>query len=145
MKLKIGLAGSLFILISMGILTLLSAQPAEPGQKMGSMMEKCKQMMEMQQKMQMKMKQEDARLQELVEQMEQASANEKLPIIEEILARMVQQRQAMHQRMAQMRESMMEHMGDHMRAGPESTMKCPMMQRRGPQAESHQENRPESR
>jgi hypothetical protein len=116
------------LLLAIGLLAGAFAAQRENDEAAPGMMDRCKEMMQMRQKMLAGMKEQDAELQNLAAKMRQAQGQQKIELMSDIVARMVEQRSAMHQRMFSMQERMMQHMGQHMQMGPKSMMKCPMMQ-----------------
>lgn len=108
------------------------------GQGQDQMMDQCQMMQDRQQKMMSMMKANDQELESLVEKMK-ATDNEdqKVQVMENLLARLVENRTEMHQQMMGggqmmgMMPMMMQHMSQHMRmaqkSGDASMMNCPMM------------------
>jgi uncharacterized coiled-coil protein SlyX len=75
----------------------------------------------------------DARLDALVARMNAAQGDEKVAVMTELLAALVEQRTTMRERQAQMQSQMMGHMMQHMSGGmtpeamKEMMARCPMM------------------
>lgn len=94
--------------------------------------DRCQMMADHMQQMQAMMKKMDQRLGEKVKKMNQASGDDKIDAMADVIDELVTQRQHMHDRMAQMRQKMMGHMAQHMQMGmnedgKKAMMHCPMM------------------
>jgi hypothetical protein len=122
---------SLAVTLALAILSPVQARSAEPaaGKMMTEtkMMEGCQAMKAQKGKMMAKMKEQDAKLAELVAGMNSAPTEKKTDLMAAIVTQMVAQRTAMHASKAKMDEKMMQHMMQHMQMGKESMSQCPMM------------------
>ena len=92
----------------------------------GDMAARCQAAMAQHEKRMADMKAADARLDELVTKMNQASGPARVDAVAAALTEMVQQRKTMHGQMMGMHQGMMSHMMEHMQAGPKSMANCPM-------------------
>lgn len=108
-----------------------AAQEEEQSGRSG-MMEKCQGMMSRHREMESKMKAVDQELQALVQKMKDTDdRDQKIEVLEDWAAKMVQSRVQMHEQMMSMMPQMMQHMSQHMQmsqeSGQASMMQCPMM------------------
>jgi hypothetical protein len=120
--------------VAVALVALAPFQPAfaaEPtvGKPMmdKGMMDRCQAMMERKQKIMSEMKAQDEALTEAVARMNAATGGEKSAQLAAIVTTLAGQRAARRTGMAKLQEEMMGHMMDHMQAGKESMMDCPMM------------------
>jgi hypothetical protein len=123
---------------SIGVVPAAFGQPPDRQQ----MQEKCQEMMEKHQQMQQEMAAMDARLEELVQQMNAATGEARIDAMAAVINELVEQRQDMHEMMMEMGPGMMGHMMMHM--DPEMMQMCPMMQRHphgGPPGQMRQDRR----
>lgn len=101
-------------------------------QKHDATTQDCRAMMAERQQMHEKMQAMDAKLGDMVDQMQDASGEDKTEALAAIVAELVTQRRQMHQKMGGHHAHMMQHMMTHMQAMQSGTMKgmedCPMMQ-----------------
>lgn len=121
----------LAMIAALGVWSPIHAQAAEPAKEKvpmeGMKMESCRTMMEQKQEMMMEMKAQDAKLAKMAADMKEASGDKKVEMMSSLLASMVEQQAAMHQRMEAAQGKMMGHMMEHMEMGKESMAGCPMM------------------
>jgi hypothetical protein len=94
-------------------------------------MDRCRAMMEQQEKRVAGMQAEDAALAAQVAAMNKASEKEKPALLAAIVTRLVENRTESHVRMSEMQAEMMPHMMDHMSQGNGSMESCPMMKGMG--------------
>lgn len=98
------------------------------------MMENCQMLSNQQQAMMSKMKTGDQELKSLVEKMQSTNGeNQKIQVMENLLAKLVENRTQMHQHvLGKMVPQMMQHMSEHMqmaqKSGQSGMMNCPMME-----------------
>lgn len=127
--------GSILLLLGLGFglsIPLRSAENQEgTGMKGSPMMQKCKEMMGQRQKMMETVKAQDSQLSQMVTELKSASRDQKIDLMAGILTKMVEQRQATHQRMEAMQARMMRHMMEHMQMSKDSMMQCPMLNQQG--------------
>lgn len=91
----------------------------------------CQDMMEHRQAMQKRMKEMDAKLDRLVEQMRAAEGDAKVEATAAVVEALVEQRQKMHAMMMEHQPMMMRHMAGHMGEMGQDMAKCPMMKSMG--------------
>lgn len=98
----------------------------------GAMMKDCQAMMAERKQMHERMQAMDAKLGDMVDQMQEASGEDKTEALAAIVAELVTQRRQMHQKMWGHQAHMMQHMTTHMQAMHSGMMEgmegCPMMQ-----------------
>ena len=132
-----------------GLILALLLAPAlfaqmPPGEK-HDMMPDCAAMMKQHEAMQKHMAEMDAKLQKLVDEMNQAKGSAKVDRTAAVVTELVAQRSMMQKQMMEMHPKMMEHMMQHMKSGmmkgmADSMSGCPMMKRgekAAPPAEEH--------
>lgn len=124
-----------FIFGSLGLASPGFAQnPDQPTMSRQQMQEKCQEMMVKHQEMREEMAAMDARLEELVQQMNAATGEARVDAMAAVINELIEQRREMHDMMAEMGPGMMGHMMMHM--DPEmmedGEMICPMMRRQHP-------------
>ncbi|MEO8216906.1 MAG: hypothetical protein ABI718_07480 [Acidobacteriota bacterium] len=103
----------------------------------------CKAMMQMHEDMQKKMQGMDAKVDQLVADMNAASGSKKVDRMAAVIGELVAQRKQMREQMQSMMPMMMQHMMQHMQAGmmkgmTDSMSSCPMMKKEGTPAEAHE-------
>jgi hypothetical protein len=106
-------------------------------------------MMARHKEMMAKMAAMDARLDDLVKQMDSAKGGKKVETTAAVVRELVAQRKQMREHMMTMQPKMMRHMMEHMRMGMmKGMMECPMMKGMGPgeapeKQEEHTEHHPQ--
>lgn len=113
--------------------TMQHQHPMAPAGEKAGMMD-CQAMMAKQQEMETRMAEMDARLQQLVDQMNAARGSSKVDRMAAVLTEMVAQRKQMREQMAAMPPMMMQHMMQHlhhsmMKGMGEGMAGCPMMKK----------------
>lgn len=114
--------------------TMQDQHPMMPaGEKPGMMMD-CQAMMAKNQEMETRMAEMDARLQQLVDQMNTARGSAKVDRVAAVVTELVTQRKQMREQMMTMQPMMMQHMMQHMHHGMmkgmgEGMAGCPMMKK----------------
>jgi len=97
-------------------------------QEKGGMMEECQAMMQKHKEMMQKQGAMETELDSLVATMNSARGDAKIDAMAALLAKLVEQRKAMHGMMGEMQPMMMGHMARHMEmGGSQGMMGCPMM------------------
>jgi len=115
---------------------LFAQMPDAPKQ---AMMPDCAAMMQKHEAMKKHMAEMDAKLQTLVEEMNQAKGSARIDKTAAVVTELVAQRAMMAKEMADMQPKMMEHMMEHMKSGmmngmADSMSGCPMMKADGKDA-----------
>lgn len=122
---------SLVVALAMACWSPLQSRSAEPTQEEmtmdDKMMDHCREMKDQKQRMQADIQAQNAELRQQVATMNNAAADQKVPLIAALLSTMVEQRIAMDARGAKMERDMMQHMMQHAEMGKDSVSGCPMM------------------
>lgn len=130
-RIHVGILSLLLVSIGLASPSLAQNQGNSPMSEQQAR-EQCQEMLAKHQEMQQEMAAMDARLEELVQAMNNANGEERIEAMTTVINEMVAQRQDMHDMMAEMGPGMMGHMMMHMHPEMMENGVCPMMQRQHP-------------
>lgn len=125
--------------LAVALLTIPALVAQMPPEQKPAMMPDCAAMMQQHDAMQKQMAEMDAKLQSLVDGMNNAKGSAKVDRMAAVLTELVAQRATMRKQMEEMQPKMMEHMMQHMQSGAMKEMAaCPMMKESAAAAPGHE-------